>query len=78
MLQFIYLFTNGIFYVLGIYLDSPVYVLWFNFGLKFSNQFNFYFLLPLSQIMVINLKQKETKIKLGPIQQNFYTGNLQV
>ena len=37
---------------------------WFNFyfGLKFSNQFNFYF--PLSQIMVMNLKQKKIKIKM--------------
>ena len=34
-------------------------VVYFYFGLKFSNQFKFYF--SLSQIMVINLKQKKTR-----------------
>ena len=37
-------------------------MLWFHFyfGLKFSNHFNLYF--RLSQIMVMNLKQKKIKI----------------
>ena len=41
-----------------------LYMLWFSFyfGFKISNQCNFYF--PLSQIMVIRLRQRELKIKL--------------
>ena len=40
-------------------------MLWLNFyfGLKFTNQFNFIFF-PLSQIMVMNMKQNKIKVEL--------------
>ena len=43
----------------------PLHVIWLNFyfGLKFSNQFNFCF--PLSQIMIVNQKQKKNKNSTG-------------
>ena len=42
--------------------ELTLYVLWFKFifGLNFLNQFDF----PLSQIMVMNIRQRKTKIKL--------------
>ena len=52
-----------------------VYMLWFNFlvGLKFRNQFNFNF--PLSQIMVMNPKQKQQQ-KIKPQHTGIHTGIL--